>query len=120
MALRTTAQGGSVPAGGGAFQTDLEAMDSAVQYVRQVGDTMTGRVQRLFAEIEAELNPGTWQGEAAHAYARAKERWGVRHQAHVRVLDHISTHLHKSRTGYHQTDQDNTAGITNAVRGLTD
>ena len=106
-------------AGGGAFGTDLQVMDTAVQYVRQVGETMTSRVNRLFAEIEAELNQGTWQGDAAQAFATAKQEWAVTHGRHVRVLDDISTQLQRSRSGYHQADQDNLAGITQAARGLT-
>jgi WXG100 family type VII secretion target len=118
MALRTAAQSGSLSTGGGAFATDLHVMDSAVQYVRGVGDTMTSRVNRLFAEIEAELNAGTWQGQAAQAFATAKEEWGIAHRRHVTALDHIATGLHGSRTAYQQTDQDNTDGVVKAAQGL--
>jgi WXG100 family type VII secretion target len=119
MALRTTAQSGGASAGGGAFATDLHVMDSSVQYVREIGDSMTATVHRMFAEVEAELNAGTWQGEASLAFARAKEEWGIAHRRHVAALENIANGLHSSRTAYQQTEQDNTDGIVKAAQGLT-
>lgn len=117
MALRTTAHGGAA-AGGSAFSTDTGMMHSGAQYVRSMRDTMVGRVNGLIADLEAELNPSTFRGEAQAAYASAKERWHGVHVNLMTTMENIATAMQSSGSSYQTMDQDNSQGIRKTAQDL--
>jgi WXG100 family type VII secretion target len=116
MALRTTAHSG-VPTGGGTFATDTDVMASAAQHMRAIAEQMTGRVTRMHAQLESELNAGTWQGPAQQAYHTLKQELHQAHRELIHALDDMTTQVHEQGKAYHQQDQDNRAGFTRAAGG---
>jgi WXG100 family type VII secretion target len=121
MALRTTPQsagGTSGLATGVGFSTQLPVMDSARAYVEHVGALMVTQVNTMLTQLEA-LNPSTWSGEAAAAFAQAKSQWVSAHQHLTKALNDIAMGLDNSRKTYNQADLDSQLGIVNSVRGLS-
>jgi WXG100 family type VII secretion target len=116
MSLRTTPRpAGSV--GDGSFQTDTHVMLTAAQYVQHVADGMIDEVNRLMGYLES-LDRSRWNGEAASAFAQAKERWAtVSRQLHQSLYD-IAQGLDNSRRVYDEAETDAQLGITSAAQGL--
>lgn len=118
MTLRTSSQGPAGYSPGTGFETDLHVMLSAKGYVEHVGQVMVSEVNRLMANLEA-LNPRTWDGQAARAFASAKQDWQQASQHLTGALEDVAGGLDSSRKRYDQADMDSQLGISSAASGLS-
>lgn len=104
--------------GGQGFETDTHVMVSAQQYISHVGQTMTTEVNKLMTDLESNLNPKTWKGDAYQAFITARDSWLGAHDHIQKALAEIESCLGDSAKRYDQADQDSQYGIDNAVKGL--
>jgi len=92
-------------------------METAKNHINEVGQAMTGSVDRLMGQLEA-LTPQRWDGDAYRAFLQAKASWHAGHDHIRKALADIEDCMRTSTKQYGQADLDSQTGIHNVNRSL--